>query len=158
MERNFSIQEILKVAIGVEENGSKLYQIMERNAQDEKTKRMWVYLKEQEKEHAGIFQGMLDKVGDSTVDFSPDEQYSAYIKAVASEFILTQEVMAKKVDEEAGSTLEAIEFAIQVEKDSILTYSALKEYVLTKNQDVLDKIIIEERQHLAELVQLKDQL
>ncbi len=101
---------------------------------------------------------MLNKIGDYIVyEFSPGE-YEAYLKAISSQYIFTQELIEKKTKELFSSDDEALDFAIGIEKDSILTYNALREYVLTEKQPVLDKIIDEEKRHLAQLVMLKHEL
>jgi rubrerythrin len=55
-----------------------------------------------------------------------------------------------------NSDLEAVEFGIYIEKDSILVYSAFKEYIITAKQHILEKVINEERNHLVRLVNLKE--
>jgi len=64
----------------------------------------------------------------------------------------------QKIEEGFSSDIEAVEFGISVEKESILTYSALREYVLDDKKEALDKIIGEEKKHLISLVVLKDSL
>ncbi|HIE35700.1 MAG TPA: rubrerythrin family protein, partial [Candidatus Omnitrophica bacterium] len=49
-----SPQEILKIAIEVEENGKKLYETLEGKAKDEEVKKVWKFLKEQEEEHRKV--------------------------------------------------------------------------------------------------------
>ena len=56
MADNFSPQEILKIAVKVEENGQKLFAALEEKAKDEKVKSVWKYLKEQEDVHRKLFQ------------------------------------------------------------------------------------------------------
>ena len=156
MENVFSPQEILKIAINVELNGKKLYESLESKAKDEKLRTMWRYLKEQEETHCQTFRDMLNNVDDYIVyEFSSGE-YEAYLRAIASEYILTQGVMEERTKKGFSSSLEAIDFGIYVEKESILTYSALKEYMLLAKQSVLERIIKEERKHLTELIALKD--
>ncbi len=156
MRNTFNPQEIVKIAINIEENGKKLYEALEGKAKDRKLKIMCKYLKEQEEIHRKIFQAMLDNIGEYIVhEFSPGE-YEAYLRAIATEYIFTQEIVRERVKEGFDSDLEAVEFGIFVEKESILTYSALREYVLTGKQAVLDKVIDEERKHLVDLIALKD--
>jgi rubrerythrin len=156
MANILSPQEILKIAIKVEEEGRNLYHILEKKAEDKQLKEMWQYLKEQEEEHRAIFQEMLDKSAEYIVyEFSPGE-YEAYLSAVASSYVFTQELMKQKTKELFASDLEAIDFGIYVEKESILTYSALKEYVLADKQPVLDKVISEEKKHLTQLISLRN--
>ena len=156
MRNTFNPQEIVKIAINIEENGKKLYAALEGKARDRKLKIMCKYLKEQEEIHHQIFQEMLDNIGEYIVhEFSPGD-YEAYLRAIAIEYIFTQEIIRGKVKEGFKSDFEAVEFGIFVEKESILTYSALREYMLAGKQEVLDKVIDEERKHLVDLIVLKD--
>ena len=156
MANTFSPQEILKIAVKVEEEGRNLYHILEEKASDEQLKEVWRYLKEQEELHRAVFQEMLDKSGEYIVyEFSPGE-YNAYLAAIASSYIFTQELIEKKTKELFTSDLEAIEFGIYVEKESILTYSALGEYLVVDKKPVLDKVIGEEKKHLAQLFSLRN--
>lgn len=154
----FSPQEILKIAIRVEENGKKLYQALEAKTESEQLKHVWGYLKEQEEIHRKVFQDVLDNIGDYIVyEFSPGE-YEAYLRAIAQSYVFTQQLIEKKIKELFSSDLEAVEFGVYIEKESILVYSALKEYVLTTKQNVLKKVVDEEKKHLVQLVLLKESL
>ena len=158
MKKQFSPAELLKVAVNVEEKGQALFENLENQARDLKIKAVWKYLKEQESVHQEVFQEMLDNIGDYVVDdFSPGE-YEAYLKAIASEYILTPELIEKKAEENFSNDLEAVHFGIQIEKDSILTYSALREFINSDKQHVLDKVIEEEKGHLVKLTSLKEML
>lgn len=158
MTNIFSPQEILKIAIRVEENGQKLYGALEKKTKDINVRGMWGYLKDQEELHRKIFQGMLENIGDFIVyEFSPGE-YDAYIKAIASGYVFTEALIEKKATEGFASDLEAIDFGIYIEKESILTYSALRQYVLAEKHNVLDKVINEEKDHLVKLTFLKDKI
>jgi len=156
MTNAFSPQEILKVAINVEENGSNLYLLLEEKEKDGQLKEIWRYLKEQEEAHRATFQEMLERSGEYIVyEFSPGE-YDAYLSAIASSYIFTQELIAKKIKELFVSDLEAIEFGIYVEKESILTYEALKKYIKPDKQAIVDKVIDEERRHFVQLIGLRN--
>ena len=156
MENNFSPQEILNIAIKVEENGKTLYGSLEKKAKHDDLKALWRYLKEQEEIHRKVFQEMLDNAGDYLVyEVNPGE-YQAYLRAIASEYIFTQELVEKKIKEGFSSDIEALNFGIGIEKESILTYSALREYITIDKQSVLDKVIDEEKWHLAKLSALRD--
>jgi rubrerythrin len=158
MADNFSPQEILKIAIKVEENGKKLFGILEEKASAEKIKSVWRYLKEQEEVHRKVFQDMLDNAGDYIVyEFSPGE-YEAYIKAIAASYIFTTRLVERKIKDGFASDQEAVDFGIHIEKESILTYTALREYVQTSKQVILDKVIKEEKGHLVKLTALKESL
>ena len=158
MKNNFNPQEIVKIAINIEESGKKLYQSLEGKAKDRKLKLICKYLKEQEELHRQTFQEMLDNIGEYIVhEFGPGE-YEAYLRAIATEYIFTQEVINRKIKQGFSSDLEAVKFGILVEKESILTYSALREYMLAGKGAVLDKVIGEEKKHLTDLIGLRDSL
>lgn len=158
MENIFNPQEILRIAIKVEENGQKLYRSLEQKTNNEKIKEVWHYLMEQEERHREVFATMLDKVGDYIVYEYSAGEYQAYIKAIASQFVFTQKLIEEKARQLFQSDMEAVDFGIYIEKESILTYSALREYVLTAKQSVLDKVIEEEKTHLVRLTSLKESL
>jgi rubrerythrin len=159
MANIFSPQEILRIATKVEENGKILYGNLEQKANNNKAlQQTWKYLKNQEEIHRMIFQNMLDSIGDFIVpEFTPGE-YDTYVTAVASEYIFTQELISEKIEKDFASDLEAVEFGIYIEKESILTYSALREYILAEKQAVLDNVIAEERRHLVTLTAIKSTL
>ena len=64
--------------------------------------------------------------------------------------------MERKIKEGFASDAEAIDFGIHIEKESILTYTALKDYVQTAKQEVINKVIDEEKSHLVKLTGLKE--
>jgi rubrerythrin len=135
-----------------------LYADLEEKAKDTKLKEIWKFLADQEESHRKVFKEMLDKVGDYIVDeFNPGE-YEAYVRAIASEYIFTPQVIAEKSKAGFTSDNEAVDFGIRIEKESILAYSALRKYILTERQQILDKVISEERNHLVKLVLLKGTL
>lgn len=155
MSDAFSPCEVLKIAVGIEENGCKFYGSLQEKAQDKKVKDMWAYLKGQEVGHKKVFQDMIDERRSCSVqEFVPGE-YESYLRAISSEYVFTPGVIEQKIQESFASDLEAIEFGIQMEKDSILTYSAFREVLTAKEQDALDKVIAQEREHLIKFTELK---
>lgn len=155
MYDNYSPQEILKIAVKVEESGRKFYEGLENKTKNQEVKELCAYLKRAEERHAKTFQEMLDNLGDYIIHELAGGEYESYLRAIASEYVFTQELMEKKAKEGFNSETQALDFGIKVEKDSILVYSALKEYVLTAKQAVLDKVIEEEKKHLIQLSLLK---
>ena len=158
METGFSPQEILKVAVLVEEKGKNLFEILEERTENSKLKAAWKYLKEQESLHKETFQNMLNNIGDFIVDDFSTGEYDAYMKAIAMDYILTPELIDSKVKETPGSDLDAVDFGIFIEKQSILTYNALRDFIQNDKQNVLEQIIEEEKKHFIKLVSLRDMI
>lgn len=158
MDKSFSPQEIIGVAINVEKNGKDLYERLEFQERDNKLKNIWAYLKEQEEVHRKDFQKMLDHLKDYVLYEFNSGEYEAYLRAISSLYIFTNERIKEKLQEGFKSELESIDFALGVEKESIITYSELKPYILLERQPVLDKIIDEEKKHLVQLVSIRNNL
>jgi len=155
MLENYNPGEILKIAVEVERNGKDLYALLELKSQDSQARQIWAYLKQQEEVHQRTFQEMLSHQKNYLiVEFSPGE-HESYLRAIASEYVFTQDLIKKHIKAEFSSDIEAVNFGISVEKISILTYSALREYIKKDRLAVLDKIIDEEKNHLAKLKGLK---
>ncbi len=158
MRKEFSPQDIFHIAVQVENNGVDLYRALEEKSQSKDSKKVWAYLKEQEQRHAKLFGEMLENIGDYVVYDMGQGKYDEYFKVIASEYIITQKLTEKKEIKEFSSDIEAVDFGIYIEKESILTYSALKDYMQPGKQQQIDKIIDEEKRHLIELSSLKGSL
>ena len=158
MTEQYHPQEIIKIAINIEEKGKELYASLEEKSNDLKLKEMWRYLKDQEEEHRKTFTQMLEHISDYIVyEFSPGE-YDAYLAGIASEQVFSPKLIEEKTKQGFSSDLEAVNFGIRIEKDSILVYMALRPYVAVQKQEVLDKIIQEEKQHYLNLMSVKKSL
>ena len=155
MEPNYNLQEILRIAVKVEEAGEKLYAKLEYEAKDKNLSKVWNYLREQEHVHRDTFQKMLDNIGDYIVDNLNPGEYDKYIRAIASEYVFIPDLLENKIQEGFTHDLAAIKFAIGIEKESILVYEAMKEFISLNHREILDQIINEEKNHLADLVAFK---
>jgi rubrerythrin len=154
-EPMFSPAEIVRIAVNVEKNGQVLFGLLEQKATDKKIQDLWRYLKEQEIVHQKIFEEILEHTDTYIVDDYNPGEYAAYVRAIASEYILTQRLVEQKVKELFPSDLDAIDFGIFIEKESIMTYTALRDYVKTAYQETIDKVIAEEKKHLVNLCAIK---
>lgn len=157
MEPLYSPQEILRIAIKVEENGKKLYSLLGDKAVDKKLKEMWEFLRNQEEEHRQTFEGMLDNLSEYIVYEFTRGEYDAYLNAIAENYVFTQRLVEEKIKTWFSSQTEALDFAISIEKESILIYTAFKRYVKPERHSVIDRIIQEEERHLIQLTTLKRQ-
>ncbi len=158
MENQFDPQEILKISIKVEEAGAKLYSQLAEKTDNPAVKEVWNYLKNQEIEHKKIFSQILAKAGDYIVyDLNPGE-YDNYIRAIAAEYIFSPQIIEEKLSQGFKDDLEAVNFGISIEKESILVYTSFKEYLKTERKELIDQVINQEKKHYTDLVNLKKTL
>ncbi len=143
--------EILKVAINVEKEGIEFYKKSASFSKVEKAKNVFQYLVEEEEKHLEYFTKLDKQI--EFIKFIPediDEEVSMYLRS-----LIDTGIFSKKFSDNdwAGFTdKKALEFGINVEKNSILFYSEVLK--ITENESAvksLKKIIEEERRHLIAL-------
>ncbi|MCF7874129.1 MAG: ferritin family protein [Candidatus Omnitrophica bacterium] len=158
MENQFSPQEILRISIEVEEIGAKLYDKLSKKTDNPEAKKIWDYLKEQEVEHKKIFSQILAKAGDYIVYELKPGEYDNYIRAISSEYIFSPQLIEEKLRQDFKDDLEAVNFGISIEKESILVYTSFKEYMKAERKELIDQVIEQEKKHYTDLVNLKKTL
>ncbi len=158
MQASFDPKQILLIASRVKDNSARLFETLERGTQEENLKSLWATLRQDSQIHHKVFQEMAANVDEYIVYEMVAGEYNPYLRDIAPNYTQTQELIVKKTRELFSSNLEAVEFAIYVKIESILAYSALKEYILPAKLDVLNKIIGDDKKILAKLTTIKKQL
>ncbi len=148
-------KEVLEVAIVIERDGRSFYQFMAKQAKGSEVWDTFTFLAAEEQRHEETFREMLNRLGGyQPAETYPGEHYQ-YIKDLAhSEIFVGDRVRAVLASEIAGYD-ETLEIAIGFEKDSILLYSEIRGFVPKDDQDIVEKVIEEEKKHLSQLMGLK---
>jgi rubrerythrin len=151
----FSIREIVEQAIQTEKLGNEFYTKMSEKFQDNKDlKKLFETLAAHEVRHGNSFIELKEKLSDE----QPDgwDEVTPYLRAIVdSEFFLGKDKCLPSL-EHVKTALEAIEFALCFERETLLYYYALRE--ATQEKEILDKIIREEKSHIIWLNSLKNSL
>jgi rubrerythrin len=152
-----STSEVFQFAVTIEQNGFAFYSQFADTLQGSSEKEMFDFLAGEERKHIKVFSNMLDRVEEfkQTVNY-PDE-YFAYLQAYADNLIFKKDELEKEV-EKIKDALEAAEFGIRRELDSILYYQEIKSFVPEKDNYLIDDVIGEERKHFIKLSQMKKEL
>lgn len=146
MANDFNADDILEMAVKIEQNGAIFYRNAAMLVDENGQKQFLLDLAEMEDEHEQTFAEMKKELqSDETFSttFDPDDQNAQYLAAFAD-----TRVFFKK--EQPGSDLKDIlGSAIQTEKDSIAFYLGMKELVPAKlGKSRIDDIIKEEMTHI----------
>ncbi|MCX7916816.1 MAG: ferritin family protein [bacterium] len=151
----FNISEIYQFAIKIEENGEIFYRKVAQNTKNKEVSDLFIFLADEEVRHKRIFEEHLSKIE----KYEPPEiypgEYFAYLKAYAEELIFPKNIEKELKREDI---LEAINFGIRRELDSIMYYLEIKDLIPETQHLELDKIIKEERSHFVRLSNLKKQM
>ena len=154
----FNSDEILEMAIRIEANGAAFYRKAAAMQSDAESKKFLEGLAAMEDQHQRTFAEMrktLTEADKGGKVFDPYNEESQYLASMAD--TLGGEGSPTVADALTGNeTLEDIlRTALGLEKDSILFYLGLKDMVpASYGQEKIDKIIREEKRHVAQLAGL----
>jgi rubrerythrin len=146
MVYDFTANDVFEMAEQLERNGAKFYRTAAENVSDPRSKKLLIELAAMEDEHEKTFASLradLTEAEKTITVFDPEDESVLYLRALAD----TRVFFKKKID--ISSMKEILKAAIVAEKDSIVFYLGLKDFVpdqLGKNR--LDKIIKEEMGHI----------
>jgi rubrerythrin len=155
---HFSSKEILEMAIRIEENGLGFYKAASASTESTKIKELFDFLIIEEVKHVEQFEALKEAItagtpSDYNDPYLADE--SAYLSALADSSIFMKGEEGVKKAQSIKSDDEAIDFAIQMEKDSILFYLELINMVRDDDRPTVKEILSEERKHIAKLTELR---
>jgi len=151
----FTANDIVEVAVRIEENGITFYNFAEKIAKTDDAKKLFIQLAEAEAAHKRIFEKLLSQIESYTPPESYAGEYTDYLRNyVDNNLIFTKEVMDKQLAK-VTDTIGAFEFAMQRELDSVLYYHEIKNLVPAAQHETIEQIINEERKHYAMLVGMK---
>ena len=155
---NFSGKELLEMAIRIEENGQKFYREALKNTEDDALRKTLNYLVQEEEKHKRYFRSLLEKLPKDENFFDPYmEDAILYLKAMADSHVFTTELDGAELAQTIKEVEDVLNFAIAMEKDSLLFYYELARGINESDRGVIDKVIEEEKSHLERLLELKSQ-
>ena len=115
-------------------------------------------LAEQEELHEKTFRGMLETIAE---DRPPEEyagQKSAYVQVLLDSRVLPNAEAGQAALAKMTEDVEAIDFALGFEKDTILFMQEMREMVPATHGATVDELIAEEKRHVQQLTAAKSQL
>ncbi len=158
---HFSSREILEMAVRIEENGMSFYKGASAVTDNEELKTLFDYLVIEEVKHVELFEALKEAIaGAEPTDYNDPylEDESNYINALADSNIFMKGTDGEAAAKEIKSDAEALDFAIRIEKDSILFYLELINMVRDEDRQTVKDILSEERKHIAKLTEMQASL
>lgn len=154
----FAGSEIVELGIQIEKNGRDFYNALVKLSKNQRAKETFKYLAGEEEKHIAVFRKILDSVHKYEPPESYPGEYFAYMNALASEYVFTQEHKGDETAKRTKSDKGAINLGIGFEKDSILFYEGMKKVVPPYDHKIVHELIIQEQDHLRQLSDLKKSL
>jgi rubrerythrin len=148
----FTAQDILDIAIRLENNGEKTYLDASRNTQDASLKSLLTWIAEEERVHANWFSQLKDRL-----EKGEDHHLMAELsRALVEDVVQGQTFSLHEVDFENINTSEKmIRTFIGFEDDTIAFYEVLKGFIDDPTiAGQMEQIIAEEKKHMVRFREL----
>jgi len=157
MPITFNADEIFEMAEEIERNGAKFYRKAADKTSDKVAKKMLLNLAVMEDGHLETFQAMRRKLTDKEKEpiiYDPDNEAAQYLKAMADMHSYEGKISPTMELTGRETLKEIIEIALNAEKESVVFYFGLRNFVPnTAGKSRVEKIINEEIGHINTLNQ-----
>jgi rubrerythrin len=157
MSISFNAIEIFEIAERIERNGVKFFRRAAEVLSDQDLCQILLSLAEMEAEHEETFANMRKQISHKErelITFEPENEMTLYLQAIANGHIfdLKKDPSEQLTGKETAEDI--LKLAIEAEKDSIVLYIGLKNFVPAKaGKDKVEEIIEEEMGHIVVLNQ-----
>jgi len=155
MSITFNAIEIFEMAEQIERNGVKFYTKAAGIIQDKDTRKFLLDLSAMEKEHEKTFADMRGRISPKErelVTFDPENEVTLYLQAMADGHVFDIKNDLSKKLSSSHSVRDILSMAIEAERDSIVFYLGLKDFVPSEaGKEKVEAIIKEERSHIITL-------
>jgi len=146
-----NVSEIIEFAVYIEQNGYKFYVETMKKFKDERLLKLFQFLADEEFKHESTFKNLLKEVGSVTPHESYPGEYEAYMKDFLKTHALSNDETLKQRLDSIQTIDDAIQVALDFEKDSIILFTMLKKYIEKEKQHFVEAIIQEEVLHIFKI-------
>lgn len=147
----FSGEEILEIALQIEESGKLFYEKALAYAQQPHVKEMLIFLAQEEEHHVKAF----TELGQTLANyFVPKERYAGeyedYVKSLVNSHIFKISEVEAKVNS-IKNDHDILHLALSFERDSIVIFQEFKNMANKAGADILERLIEEEKGHIRKI-------
>ena len=157
MSITFNILEIFEVAERIERNGVKFFRRAAEALSDQDLRQTLLDLSDMEEEHEETFANMRKQISykeRELITFDPENEMTLYLQAMANGHVFDLKRDPSEQLKGKENIENILKWAIEAEKDSILFYTGLKNFVPAgAGLDKVEEIIEEEMGHIVVLNQ-----
>lgn len=151
----FKATDILLAAQEIETRGEVFYNRLVDTTSDKKLKDMFSFLAGEETKHREIFRKLYERLGDVELPaWAEEDEYVDYLKFLLDSHTLFRLGDMEHLRQFMGTPEEAIATAMGFEKDTILFFVEMHEFVPAGEKKYIKACIDEERSHLRLLASM----
>ncbi len=156
MANLFCADEAIEMGIQIKKNGKDFYAKVARSSKTKRVKELFRWLASEEVKHIKIFEYMLAGIQKCVRQEIYPGGYSAYLSAMIDDHLFGKKKDQKKMMLRVGNNGKAIDLAIDFEKDSLLLYHEMKNFVRRQERKLVTKLIRQQQEHIRKLSALKE--
>jgi rubrerythrin len=148
----FQATDIIEMALELEKSGEIFYDRVAEKVSSPEVQELFKDLAEQEKDHYAAFQGLSGTLWDTGAATEEEwDQYLMYLQATIQSAFFEGSDKALALAEQVSDAREAVQMAMDFEKETMLFFYELRDKVMGADKQVVEEIITEERSHLRRL-------
>ena len=154
----FTVKDFLGMLISIEVKGESFYARMAEKAGDEKLKELLLFLAEEEKNHIKDIRRLAAGLaGDEEAGgkFCDEDRVFIYSLIAESPF---HQMEPEEALQKIGSAREALEMALRFERDVILIFKELRDFVEPVHKALMQQLIDQEKEHFNRLAHSYDRV
>lgn len=156
MSSILNVVDVVDIGIVKEKARRDFYNAVSKTFTDKPLIDLFRKLRDWEEAHVKKFQLIRDGLKIEKAHESYPGEMSSYINALVDDR-LYREVGPESFKKHIKTPVDAIEYGIVFEKDAILLFIELAQYVRSSHKEVIMQLIEEEKQHMIYLERLKSQ-
>jgi rubrerythrin len=158
MAEIFLGSEICEMAVETEKKGAAFYEAAAAGAKSKAVKEFCLRMAEAEREHERTFKEMLAPLERYSPPESYPGEYLNYVHALLERDVMPAEEQGKRLAGQAKTEKEALDFAIDFEKSTIVFLHEMKNFVPEQQRKIVDRLLDEERSHVISLSEVRKSL
>ena len=154
MAKAFNAVEIIDMGIEKEKKRRDFYGMVAKSFRAKDMKKLFTDLRDWEETHIMKFTDIRNSIEEPEIIESYQGEFQAYVRAAVDDMLYRQ-VSAKWFSKNIKTELAAIQYGIGFEKDAILFFNELLQYMTQHHREKVQELIDEEKKHLVYLTELK---
>ncbi len=143
--------ELIEIALRLEERGEVFYTVAAEKATKDSVRALFEELAEQERHHRRAFQQMGRDLVELALSREQWADFQAYAVALLQQSLLDKPGGALGRVAENMDMGEALQAALEFEKETLLFFYEMREAVRGPGQRVVESIVQEEKRHIQRL-------
>jgi len=151
---HYSRAELLQMAVELESGAEQFYLSTAKMFSRPPLQQALESIARQEWAHAKMYEQLLTEGPEERLE-TPSGDTALYVRAMLDSEILRG---LRERHGRIGSELDALRFAVSMEKDTMLFYYGLRDFASPRERGVLDIIIGQEKKHLVQVSELLSDL